>query len=128
MGRFSWIALALTSLMASTAHAAVTWTATPFNPASVPLAVRTPYLSTWLPQGAGASLAGTWPAFWTGSTLGWAGYVKVDGTTYTFLGAPAVAGTTLATQKSSSVCRLLVIRHRIILPPRSSRPLKASLS
>ena len=43
------------------------WTATPFNPAAVPLAVRTPYLSTWLPQGAGTALNDAWPTFWTGS-------------------------------------------------------------
>ncbi|KAG8693682.1 hypothetical protein FRC09_010360, partial [Ceratobasidium sp. 395] len=31
--------------------------------------------------------------------LGWAGYVRVDGEVYTFLGAPNVAGSILATQK-----------------------------
>ncbi|KAJ7684039.1 hypothetical protein B0H17DRAFT_1073347 [Mycena rosella] len=82
---------------------ALAWTATPFNPSAIPLAVRTPYLSAWLPQGAGAALNDVWPAFWTGSTLGWAGFVKVDGTAYTFLGAPAVSGATFskAVQKSS---------------------------
>ncbi|TBU49426.1 hypothetical protein BD309DRAFT_76359 [Dichomitus squalens] len=76
------------------------WTATPFNPASVPLAVRTPYLSAWLAQGAGTALNDAWPTFWTGSILGWAGYVKVDSTTYTWLGVPNVAGPSKATQKS----------------------------
>ncbi|KAJ7682669.1 DUF1793-domain-containing protein [Mycena polygramma] len=91
------------SLLLATAAQAITWTATPFNPASIPLAVRTPYLSAWLPQGAGAALNDVWPTFWTGSTLGWAGFVKVDGTSYVFLGSPAVAGTTFskAVQKSS---------------------------
>ncbi|KAG5724965.1 hypothetical protein E4T56_gene12457 [Termitomyces sp. T112] len=81
----------------------VTWTATPFNPPSVPLAVRTPYLSAWLAQGAGAALNDVWPTFWTGQILGWAGFVKVDGTAYSFLGAPNVPGATFtkATQKSS---------------------------
>ncbi|KAG6869300.1 hypothetical protein C0993_000053 [Termitomyces sp. T159_Od127] len=81
---------------------AVTWTATPFNPASVPLAVRTPYLSAWLPQGAGAALNDVWPTFWTGQILGWAGLVKVDGTAYSFLGTPNVPGATYikATQRS----------------------------
>ena len=36
-------------------------------------------------------------------TLGWVGYVKVDGTTYTWMGAPTVAGATKATQKSLTV-------------------------
>jgi len=35
------------------AHAVVSWTVTPLNPPSYPLAVRSPYLSAWLPQGAG---------------------------------------------------------------------------
>ncbi|KAJ6628752.1 DUF1793-domain-containing protein [Mycena sp. CBHHK59/15] len=81
----------------------ISWTATPFNPSAIPLAVRTPYLSTWLPQGTGAALNDVWSTFWTGQITGWAGFVKVDGTTYSFLGAPAVSGSTFskATQKSS---------------------------
>ncbi|KAJ7179003.1 DUF1793-domain-containing protein [Mycena filopes] len=58
---------------------AITWTATPFNPSSIPLAVRAPYLSAWLPQGAGAALNDAWATFWTGMIVGWAGFVKVDG-------------------------------------------------
>ncbi|KDQ64628.1 hypothetical protein JAAARDRAFT_201939 [Jaapia argillacea MUCL 33604] len=92
--------VSLTALVAAAHVLAVSWTATPFNPASVPLAVRTPYLSCWLNQGAGTALNAAWPSFWTGSTLGWAGYVKVDGTTYNFLGAPTVAGASKAVQKS----------------------------
>ncbi|KAI0661062.1 DUF1793-domain-containing protein [Cubamyces menziesii] len=90
------------ALLLVPALAAVTWTATPFNPASVPLAVRSPYLSAWLAQGSGTALNGAWPTFWTGSILGWAGYAKVDGVAYNWLGDPAVPGTsfTKATQKS----------------------------
>ncbi|KAI5122587.1 hypothetical protein M0805_004803 [Coniferiporia weirii] len=100
-GVHCWLGLLLAVLLASTVDA-VSWTATPFNPAAVPLAVRSPYLSTWLPQGSGTALNDAWPAFWTGSILGWAGFVRVDGTVYTFLGDPAVAGTSFskATQKS----------------------------
>lgn len=99
--RFPSVAISL-SLLTAVAEAAVTWTATPFNPAAVPLAVRTPYLSAWLPQGAGTALNDAWPTFWTGSILGWAGYIKVDNTVYNFLGAPSVPGTTTtkAVQKS----------------------------
>ncbi|KAI0638108.1 DUF1793-domain-containing protein [Trametes polyzona] len=81
---------------------AVTWTATPFNPAAVPLAVRSPYLSAWLPQGAGTALNAAWPTFWTGSILGWAGFVKVDDVAYNWLGVPSVPGVNFnkATQKS----------------------------
>ncbi|KAG6880384.1 hypothetical protein C0992_007795 [Termitomyces sp. T32_za158] len=106
----SLAALRIFSLLILLAAAqAVTWTAAPFNPPSVPLAVRTPYLSAWLPQGAGAALNDVWPTFWTGQILGWAGFVKVDGTAYSFLGTPNVPGATYikATQKSLQVCVIL---------------------
>ncbi|KAG1815522.1 uncharacterized protein BJ212DRAFT_1481299 [Suillus subaureus] len=96
MGLTKFSSLAMLALTVS----AASWSATPFNPASVPLAVRSPYLSAWLPQGAGTALNGAWPQFWTGSTLGWAGYIRVDGATYTFLGDPVVAGAESAVQKS----------------------------
>ncbi|CAL1700859.1 unnamed protein product [Somion occarium] len=89
----------ITFLFSGIVHAAVTWTAMPFNPASVPLAVRSPYLSAWLPQGSGTALNAAWPTFWTGSIVGWAGFVRVDGTTYTFLGLPATNNST-PTQKA----------------------------
>ncbi|KAJ7276535.1 DUF1793-domain-containing protein [Mycena haematopus] len=82
---------------------AIAWTATPFNPSAIPLAVRTPYLSAWLPQGAGAALNDVWATFWTGMIVGWAGFVRVDGVPYVFLGAPSIPGATFskAVQKSS---------------------------
>ncbi|KAF8300411.1 DUF1793-domain-containing protein [Clavulina sp. PMI_390] len=82
---------------------ALAFTATPFVPSAIPLAVRSPYTSAWLPGGTGGSLSGTWPQFWTGATLGWTCYVRVDGTTYTILGAPSVSGATLATQTSLKI-------------------------
>ncbi|KAI0092706.1 DUF1793-domain-containing protein [Irpex rosettiformis] len=89
---------------------AASWTSTPFSPASIPLAVRSPYLSAWLNQGGGTALNADWPKFWTGSIVGWAGYVKVDGTAYNFLGAPSVPGTTSqkAVQKSFGAVDLTV--------------------
>ena len=45
---------------------AVPWTATPFNPAAVPLAVKSPYVSAWLRQGGGAALNDAWQKFWAG--------------------------------------------------------------
>ncbi|WP_079178259.1 glutaminase family protein [Streptomyces mangrovisoli] len=60
----------------------------PIRPPSVPLAVRSPYLSTWL----NADLPnGHWPVFWTGHTTAMTGVIRVDGTNFLFLGAPSVA-------------------------------------
>ncbi|KAF2198160.1 glutaminase A [Delitschia confertaspora ATCC 74209] len=65
----------------------------PVRPPAVPLAVRSPYLSTWLPAGRdggnGGHLPGQWPIFWTGQPLGWAGLIRVDNyETYAWMGAP----------------------------------------
>ncbi|KAK7061847.1 DUF1793-domain-containing protein [Favolaschia claudopus] len=87
----------------ATLVSAISWTATPFNPSSIPLAVRTPYLSAWLPQGQGAALNDAWATFWTGMIVGWAGFAKVDSVPYLFLGTPSVPAVTFnkAVQKSS---------------------------
>jgi hypothetical protein len=61
----------------------------PIRPPAVPLAVRSPYLSTWL----NADLpTGHWSNFWTGRTTAMTGIIQVDGTSYLFLGAPSVPG------------------------------------
>ncbi|KAJ7583013.1 hypothetical protein C8J56DRAFT_1056024 [Mycena floridula] len=84
------------------ALAATSWTSTPFNPPSIPLAVRSPYLSSWLPQGEGVPLNGEWATFWAGQVQAWTGFVKIDGQSYSFLGAAGVDGVSFikATQKS----------------------------
>ncbi|KAN0093963.1 DUF1793 domain containing protein [Hyaloscypha variabilis] len=64
----------------------------PARPPAIPLAVRSPYLSAYLPAGCGNGgqgyLAGNWPTFWAEQTLGWAGMIRVDNTTYTWMGDP----------------------------------------
>jgi len=59
------------------------------RPPAIPLAVRSPYLSTWLPS---TSLAGTTPQFWYGSPRSLVGLIRVDGKLYTWAGEPAVSG------------------------------------
>lgn len=61
----------------------------PLRPPSVPLAVRSPYLSTWMPS---SIAAGTWANFWTGRTTAMTGFLRVDGVDYLFIGAPYVSG------------------------------------
>ncbi|KAG9004392.1 hypothetical protein FRB94_002410 [Tulasnella sp. JGI-2019a] len=81
--------------------AQVTWNTVPYNPSSIPLAVRSPYLSSWLAQGTGKALYSEWPTFWNGDTLGWAGYMRVDGTPYIWLGVGGSAAN--AAQKSVTI-------------------------
>ncbi|KAJ7333362.1 hypothetical protein DFH08DRAFT_1083785 [Mycena albidolilacea] len=71
----NWITLALTQQT--------------FFPSAVPLAVRTPTFNCWLDTRNGTNPIDTWPTFWNDQhILGWAGYIKVDGTTYRWLGSP----------------------------------------
>ncbi|EIW84037.1 DUF1793-domain-containing protein [Coniophora puteana RWD-64-598 SS2] len=104
MGLSRLLPFASLAFLATSVAGQPAWTSDPALPPAVPLAVRSPYLSAWLPQGAGTSLTGTWPTFWTGSFLGWTGYVSVDGTAYNWMGAPAVPNLSPAnaTQKSMS--------------------------
>lgn len=47
-------------------HVSAQWTASPFNPPALPLAVRSPYLNTWLQQGPNPAPASAfWPGTWT---------------------------------------------------------------
>ncbi|MBV9854320.1 MAG: DUF5127 domain-containing protein [Streptosporangiaceae bacterium] len=62
-------------------------TTDPIRPPAVPLAVRGPYLSTWLPA---TELPGTWQQFWTGHITAMAGIIRADGISYMFMGAPAI--------------------------------------
>jgi hypothetical protein len=56
------------------------------RPPSVPLAVRSPYLSTWLPA---TDLTATTPQFWYGGSRGFAGLVRIDGQVYAWAGPAA---------------------------------------
>ncbi|MGA8680706.1 MAG: DUF5127 domain-containing protein [Acidimicrobiales bacterium] len=57
------------------------------RPPSVPLAVRTPYLSTWLPA---TDLTAATPRFWDGVDRSFAGLVRIDGQVYVWAGEPLV--------------------------------------
>ncbi|KAH9926279.1 uncharacterized protein BXZ73DRAFT_49533 [Epithele typhae] len=61
-----------------------------FSPASIPLAVRSPYLNMWHAAANGSQpLNNAWPTFWsqTGPDWGWRGQIRIDGAVYTWLGA-----------------------------------------
>ncbi|KAH8692346.1 glutaminase GtaA [Talaromyces proteolyticus] len=80
----------LLSLLPSSIRAASTFS--PARPPAQPLAVKSPYLSAWQEAGSdggnGGYLAGQWPTFWAGATLGWTGLINVDGSSYCWMGAP----------------------------------------
>lgn len=59
----------------------------PIRPPAAPLAVRQPYLSTWLSD---TTLPGTWGTFWTGHVTAMGGITRIDGRSYMFLGDPAI--------------------------------------
>ncbi len=59
------------------------------RPPSIPLAVRSPYLSAWLPA---TSLIGATPQFWNGATRGFVGLVMIDNDLYAWAGDPTVNG------------------------------------
>ncbi|TKA69798.1 hypothetical protein B0A55_06469 [Friedmanniomyces simplex] len=65
-------------------------TFSPLRPPALPLAVRSPYMSTWQQAGSdggnGGYLAGEWPSFWMGQLTGWTGFIWVDNVTYNWLG------------------------------------------
>jgi hypothetical protein len=69
---------------AEAATAAAT-TFSPLRPPATPLAVRSPYLSTWQ---ASDTLTGTWSSFWNGRTTAFCGIARIDGVAYLFAGAP----------------------------------------
>ncbi|KAI0759822.1 DUF1793-domain-containing protein [Trametes elegans] len=59
-----------------------------FFPASIPLSIRSPYMSVWHPSTNGSQpLSHQWPTFWgQSSIMGWAGKIRVDGETYAWMG------------------------------------------
>ncbi|CAK7216704.1 hypothetical protein SBRCBS47491_002918 [Sporothrix bragantina] len=61
----------------------------PARPPSVPLAVRSPYLSAWLTTAGNTTLNSGSATFWNGIPLGWDGLVAVDNVTYEYLGTGA---------------------------------------
>ena len=74
---------------------------------SLPLAVRSPYLSAWLPVGSGEpELAGRKAQFWNGHELEWSGLIRINDVTYAFLGDPEALGVPAAKQTFSEVQKL----------------------
>ncbi|KAI9067393.1 DUF1793-domain-containing protein [Trametes sanguinea] len=59
-----------------------------FFPAAYPLSIRSPHLSVWHPSSNGSNpMSDSWPNFWgLQSIMGWAGKIRVDNQTYSWMG------------------------------------------
>ncbi|KAI5823469.1 hypothetical protein K523DRAFT_366682 [Schizophyllum commune Tattone D] len=89
-----------------------------FTPIWVPLVVRTPHLNAWFWNSSASSYE--WPYFGIddGKILGWSGLVKVDGTTYNFLGkVPDVNGTVVTSSRLTPTRTIVTSRVEDILQP-----------
>ncbi len=71
-----------------TGPATVTLGGADVRPPSIPLAVRSPYLSTWLPA---TDLTSTTARFWSGAARGFVGLVRIDGQPYAWAGEPLLS-------------------------------------
>ncbi|KAF2498472.1 glutaminase [Lophium mytilinum] len=80
----------LTIITTILALACASPTFSPIQPPSYPLAVRSPYLSVWLPGNLATNLPTAVPEFWTGQKLGWSILARVEEnnkwTTYSLFG------------------------------------------
>ncbi|KNF04924.1 hypothetical protein PSTG_01980 [Puccinia striiformis f. sp. tritici PST-78] len=81
--------------------------ALPFLPTVVPLAVRSPYLGTYLQDGTDKDITEFSPRFWTGTPIGWNGLIRVDGHVFSWMGNlthwPAANNTRFEHTASSSI-------------------------
>lgn len=82
--------LAVTQVVVRKGHTRIPSNTTfaPIRPPSFPLAVRNPYLSTWIPSALVQNLPSSVPQFWAGQDLTWGIIVRVDGIVYNVMGVP----------------------------------------
>lgn len=58
-----------------------------FLPASYPLAVKAPYLNTWISTPNGSDSLNVWPLHWDGiNIMGWSGFARIDGVDWQWMG------------------------------------------
>lgn len=115
----------------STITSALVWVAgvvsaastfSPARPPAIPLAVKSPYLNTYLQTGSddgdGGYLAGRWAQHWSQTTTAMAGYIRVDGKVYEFMGNPndRTSGPGTANQTSFSYSATRSVFTQIVGP------------
>lgn len=85
---FFSIASFISTLVFSLLSSAPTTQGTTISLPSYPLAVKHPYLSTWVPGKQIVDSPSARPQFWNGQNLTWPILARVDGTTYALFGVP----------------------------------------
>ncbi|ETW77436.1 hypothetical protein HETIRDRAFT_480082 [Heterobasidion irregulare TC 32-1] len=80
-----------------------------FFPPEWPLAVRSPYLSSWEAATKGSQPPYNWPKTSTEAILGWQGLVNIDGVSYNWLGDD------LGTGNSTNLTNVLITPTRTVL-------------
>ncbi|KAH7107239.1 DUF1793-domain-containing protein [Auriculariales sp. MPI-PUGE-AT-0066] len=93
----------LLAFFATNVSAAPSWTISPFNAPAIPLAVRSPFLNVWLPNGNGTALYEHWAQHWSGNHSSWTALARVDGITYRILGSWDDLAFTLPQQTSVQI-------------------------
>lgn len=68
---------------------------------SYPIAVKSPYLSAWVPGNQINDAAGASPQFWNGINLTWPVLARVEGKTYSLFGNPEAVGDTISASTTS---------------------------
>lgn len=78
-----------------TSSSAQEWTTYPFHPPALPLAVKSPSVNIWCPQGSYYTQASQqWPQTSSMNITGWNANVRVDGKAFVLLGSPPNLDTT----------------------------------
>ena len=97
LGSVCRVSTLLLSILTSVSYAATV------SLPSYPLAVKSPYLSTWVPGHQLVNAATAQPEFWAGQDLNWTILARVNNKAYSLFGAPkAITGVTAASTKSVS--------------------------
>ncbi|KAI5238898.1 DUF1793-domain-containing protein [Aureobasidium subglaciale] len=98
---FNWVIGILLPMGIASSSVAIEYT--PIQPPSYPLAVRNPYLSTWLPGDQVAKLPSCQPQFWFGNNLGWSVMANVDKQTYNLFGVTAGWGSKMSSMANPDI-------------------------
>ncbi|KAG7090519.1 hypothetical protein E1B28_009629 [Marasmius oreades] len=101
-----------------------------FYPAAYPLAVRSPYLNAWIQSPKDTTTFGTsWPYHWDDkNVMGLAGYVRVDGTPFRWMGDNSLGNQTslVSTEVTPTRSKFTILAGRVQLNVTFLSPIEPS--